>query len=143
MSVAKKAVDSTIRRILVYTAEIIASIFLLIIICLPLAFTVPMWIQRVALGTAIADLWINPIAWFGSFGAFAATVLLAIVSFVFGYPYVMKLIPGKAKDDTPAEEEEEEEEEESEEDVPEEVEAEEEVEVVETETDEEETATDD
>ena len=101
MSIAKKAVDSTIRRILVYTAEIIASIFLLIFICLPLAFIVPMWVQRVALGTPIADLWVNPVAWFGSFGAVAVTILLAIGSLVIGYPYVMKLIPGKAKDAEP------------------------------------------
>jgi len=99
LSVAKKAVDSTIRRILVYTAEIIASIILLVIICLPLAFTVPMWIQRVALGTPVADLWVNPVAWFGLFGAFAATILLAIVSLIIGYPYVMKLIPGTPKSD--------------------------------------------
>ncbi|MFW9848435.1 MAG: hypothetical protein ACFFF4_04800 [Candidatus Thorarchaeota archaeon] len=99
MSVAKKAVDSTIRKILVYTAEIIASIILLVIICLPLVFTVPMWIQRVALGTPVADLWVNPVAWFGLFGAFAATILLAIVSVIIGYPYVMKLIPGAPKSD--------------------------------------------
>ncbi len=60
-----------------------------------------MWVQRVALGTPIADLWVNPVAWFGSFGAVAVTILLAIGSLVIGYPYVMKLIPGKAKDAEP------------------------------------------
>ena len=116
LSVAKKAVDSTIRRILVYTAEIIASIFLLIIICLPLAFTVPMWIQRVALGTAVADLWVNPLVWFGSFGAVAVTIGLAIASLVLGYPYVMKLIPGQPKKEETVSETDEEEESDYEED---------------------------
>ncbi|MDF1540939.1 MAG: hypothetical protein P1Q69_18730 [Candidatus Thorarchaeota archaeon] len=97
MATARKAVDSTLKRILVYTAEIIASIILLVVICLPLAFTIPMWIQRVALGTSIADLWVNPAIWFGATGALIVTILLAVVSLFFGYPYVMKLIPSVPK----------------------------------------------
>ena len=99
LALAKKAVDSTLKRILVYTAEIIASIILLVVISIPLAFTVPMWIQRVALGTPIADLWVNPALWFGATGAVIVTIILAVVSLVFGYPYVMKLIPGVPKEE--------------------------------------------
>lgn len=119
MAIARKAVDSTLKRILIYTAEIIASIILLVVICLPLAFTVPMWIQRVALGTPTADLWVNPALWFGPTGALIVTILLAFVSVFFGYPYVMKLIPGVPKEDESVpeladEEDEEEDEEEAE-----------------------------
>ncbi|TFG12452.1 hypothetical protein EU537_09205 [Candidatus Thorarchaeota archaeon] len=92
MSGARKAVDSTIRRILVYTAEIIASIILLIIICLPLAFVVPMWIQQVVFGTPTAQLLVNPIAWFGPVGAVFITLGLGGVSSVVGYLYVTRLL---------------------------------------------------
>ena len=139
MAIARKAVDSTLKRILIYTAEIIASIILLVVICLPLAFTVPMWIQRVALGTPTADLWVNPAIWFGATGAVVVTLLLAIVSLFFGYPYVMKLIPGEAKagdDEDDEDDEEEEEEEEIEEEEEEEVEEEEVVEETESSEDE-------
>ncbi len=94
MSIAKKAVDSTLKRILKYTAEIIASIFLLILISLPLAFVVPMWIQRVVLGTPANELFVNPAAWFGSAMYVLIVVGLGAVSFIFGYPFLLKLIPG-------------------------------------------------
>lgn len=99
MSVAKKAVDSVLKRILVYTAEIIASIILLIIICLPMVFMIPMWLQIVLFHTSVADLVANPIVLFGSAGSFAITVGLGIVSFVLGYPYLLKLIPGRAPEE--------------------------------------------
>jgi len=92
LSGARKAVDSTIRRILVYTAEIIASIILLIIICLPLAFVVPMWIQQVAFGTPTAQLFVNPVAWFGPAGAVFITLGLGGVSSMLGYLYITRLL---------------------------------------------------
>lgn len=107
MSVAKKAVDSVLKRILVYTAEIIASIILLVIICLPMVFMIPMWMQIVLFHTSVADLVGNPIVLFGSAGSFAITVGLGIVSFVLGYPYLLKLIPGRAPKEEPEEESEE------------------------------------
>ena len=94
MSKAKNAIDSTFRRILAYTYEIILSAIILVIICLPLAFTVPMWVQHVLLGTPLSDLFVNPNAWFGSGGAFWITIFLAIVAFALGYVMVLKLSPG-------------------------------------------------
>ncbi len=96
MSVAKKAVDSVLKKTLVYTAEIIASILLLIIISLPMVFMIPMWMQIVLFHTPVADLLANPIVLFGSAGSFAVTVGLCVVSFVIGYPYLLKLIPGRS-----------------------------------------------
>ena len=109
--IAKKAVDSTIRKILVYTAEIIMAIILLIIICLPLLFTIPMWFQWVLFQTPSADLWFNPVIMFGAGGAVWITVFIGLVSLVLSYPYVMKMLPGAAGETVEAEEEEEEEEE--------------------------------
>ena len=94
MSKAKKAIDSTFRRILAYTYEIILSAIILVIITLPLAFTVPMWVQHVLLGTPLSNLLVNPNAWFGSGGTFWVTILLGIVAFAFGYVMVLKLSPG-------------------------------------------------
>ncbi|MFW9919386.1 MAG: hypothetical protein ACFFED_07290 [Candidatus Thorarchaeota archaeon] len=98
MSIAKKAVDSTLKKILIYTGEIIASIILLIVICLPLAFSVPMWIQRVFFGTPVNELLVNPLAWFGSAGLILVVAGLAVVSIIIGYPFLMKLIPGKTSE---------------------------------------------
>ncbi|MHA1902457.1 MAG: hypothetical protein ACXADL_02070 [Candidatus Thorarchaeota archaeon] len=92
MSFAKKAVDSTIRRIFVYTAEIIASIFLLVIISLPLVFAIPRWFQHVFFGTPISDLTINPVAWFGGEGTFGIIILLAVLSIVIGTFLIPKLV---------------------------------------------------
>ena len=93
MSGAKKAVESTARKILVYTAEIIMSIILLVIICLPLAFTIPMWFQTIGLGLPRSSVILDPIAMFGVEGAFAATLALTIASFLLGYFYLYRLIP--------------------------------------------------
>ncbi len=93
LSKARKVVDSTLKRLLIYTAEIIASIILLILICLPLAFTVPMWVQRVFLDTPTNELWINPIAWFSAGGAVAIVILLALLSIFLGYLYIWKMTP--------------------------------------------------
>ena len=125
MSKAKNAIDSTFRRILAYTYEIILSAIILVIICLPLAFTVPMWIQHVLLDTPLSDLLINPNAWFGSGGTLSITMLLGIVAIVLGYVMVLKLSPGNEKADVVDSDEapEEEEEDEEEEAEPEEVEA--------------------
>ena len=112
MSIAKKAVDSTVKRILMYTGEIIASIILLIIICLPLVFSVPMWIQRVAFGTPVNELLVNPLAWFGAAGFVLIIAGLAVVSIIIGYPSLLKLVPGTSteKEVSPDEDLEEEEE---------------------------------
>lgn len=111
MSIAKKAVDSTLKRILIYTGEIIASIILLVIICLPLAFSVPMWIQRVGFDTPVNELLVNPVAWFGYVGFLLVIAVLAVFSIILGYPFLLKLIPGKDSDQQPVVEEEDEEEE--------------------------------
>ena len=94
MSKAKNAIDSTFRRILAYTYEIILSAIILVIICLPLAFAVPMWAQHVLLDTPLSDLFVNPNAWFGSGGAFWMTIFLGIVAIALGYVMVLKLSPG-------------------------------------------------
>jgi hypothetical protein len=94
VSKAKRAFESTFRQILNYTAEIIMSIILLVIICIPLAMTIPMWFQHVLFGTPITELSINPIAWFGAQGAFWITIVLGLVSFFLGYIYLLKLKPG-------------------------------------------------
>ena len=94
MSKAKNAIDSTFRRILAYTYEIILSAIILVIICLPLVFTVPMWVQHVLLGTPLSGLLVNPNAWFGSGGTFWITIFLGIVAIVLGYVMVLKLSPG-------------------------------------------------
>jgi hypothetical protein len=94
VSKAKRAFESTFRQILNYTAEIIMSIILLIIICIPLAMTIPMWFQYVLFGTPSTELSINPIAWFGVEGAFWITIALGLVSFFLGYFYLLKLKPG-------------------------------------------------
>ncbi|MHA1882186.1 MAG: hypothetical protein ACTSUO_03995 [Candidatus Thorarchaeota archaeon] len=128
MSIAKKAVDSTVKKILVYTAEIIASFILLVIICLPLAFTIPMWLQKVIFGSTTANYLINPVAWFGVGGAVGATILLAIPSLIFGYLTVMKMTSRETDsddaDESDAKEETEDKEEEEEEPEEEKVEAE-------------------
>ncbi|MFX1438874.1 MAG: hypothetical protein ACFFFD_01410 [Promethearchaeota archaeon] len=108
MSTARKAVDSTLRKILVYTAEIIMSIILLAVICIPLAFGVPIWFQSVVLGASTTELVINPVAWFGAGGAFWVTLLLSLISVFIGYFYVNRLIPSAGPDDEEEEEEEEE-----------------------------------
>jgi hypothetical protein len=110
---AKKAVDSTLRRILNYTAEILISIILLITISIPLAFTIPMWFQYVFFNVPRTELTINPAEWWGLDGAFWVTVFLGLVSIGIGYLYIMKMNPGVTGDDE--EEEEYDEEEESEE----------------------------
>ncbi|MHA1480939.1 MAG: hypothetical protein ACTSQZ_05910 [Candidatus Thorarchaeota archaeon] len=99
MSIAKKAVDSTIKRILVYTAEIIAAFILLVIICIPLIFTIPMWVQNVVFGSTSAEYLINPVAWFGMAGAVGITILLAIPSLVLGYITVSKMGAAVDSDD--------------------------------------------
>ena len=99
MSKAKNAIDSTFRRILAYTYEIILSAILLVIICLPLAFTVPMWVQHVLLNTPLSNLFVNPNAWFGSGGTFWITIFLGIIATALGYVMVLKLSPGGEEDD--------------------------------------------
>ena len=105
LSVAKKAVDSTLRRILNYTTEIIMSIILFVIICIPLAFVIPMWFQNIVLGLPRAELGLDPVHWFGLDGAVWLTLLLGLVSFALGYVYILKMKPGIITEDAPEEEE--------------------------------------
>ncbi len=105
MASAKKAVDSTIRRVLTHMAEIIMSIVLLIIICIPLVFVIPMWLQQIALSSAVENLVINPVSWFGYAGAVGVTVLLSLVSLILGYFYLMGIAPRTAKAESIEEEE--------------------------------------
>ncbi len=90
---AKEAVSSTLKRILIYTAEIIASVFLLIVICIPLTFAIPGWLQHVVFGVPKSDIWINPVALFGADLTVLIIVIMAIISILLCYPLVMKLIP--------------------------------------------------
>ena len=129
LSVAKKAVDSTLRRILNYTAEIIMSIILLVLICIPLAFVIPMWLQTIGLGIPRTELALDPVQWIGADGAAFLTLFLGLVSFVLAYAYILKMKPGITGDDEPEEEDETEEDEDEEELEADEVE-EEEVEAV-------------
>lgn len=94
VSKAKEAVDSTLRRILNYTTEIIMSIILLIVICIPLIFAIPIWIQVVLFGVARPLTSVNPVAWFGLDGAIWITLLLGLVSFGISYFYILKMKPG-------------------------------------------------
>ncbi|TFG34388.1 hypothetical protein EU527_03515 [Candidatus Thorarchaeota archaeon] len=96
---AKKAVDSTLKRILNYTAEIIMSIILLIFISIPLIFAIPMWFQSVLFGVSRPELSINPIAWFGLDGAILITLLLGLISFSMSYVYILKMKPGFVSSD--------------------------------------------
>ncbi len=95
VTMAKKAVDSTIRRILNYTAEIIFSIILLVVICIPLLFTIPGWFQYVIFGVPRPDLSINPAVWFGLDGTLWVTLLLGLVSLSIGYFLIMRMHPGE------------------------------------------------
>ncbi|MFW9965793.1 MAG: hypothetical protein ACFFEA_01435 [Candidatus Thorarchaeota archaeon] len=117
MSAARKAVDSTLRKVLIYTAEIIMSIILLIVICIPLAFGIPLWFQTVVFGVPSSELLINPLSWFGASGAFWITILLSLVSVFIGYILVYRLVPSADVEEEEEEPEEEEEEAPEEEDL--------------------------
>ncbi len=94
MSTAKSAIDSTFRRILKYAAEIIMSIILLVIICIPLAFTIPGWFQHVLLGTPRTEMTLNLVKWFGYDGSLWVTLLLGLISFSLGYLYISRMKAG-------------------------------------------------
>jgi len=117
MSMAKKAVDSTIRRILNYTTEIIISLILLVTICIPLAFTIPMWFEHVFFNIPRSGLAINPVHWWGIDGTFWVTLLLGLVSLTLGYLYMIKIKPGDVSVTEEDEDDEEEEDEELSDDV--------------------------
>ncbi|MHA1960840.1 MAG: hypothetical protein ACW99U_11440 [Candidatus Thorarchaeota archaeon] len=127
MTMAKKAVDSTVRRLLTYTAEIIMSIILLVLICLPLAFTIPMWVQLVVFDVPRSGLFLDPVGMFGADGAIVVTVALSLVGLILGYPYLRKMLPSAADEDEPTTDKVDEEEEEDVEEVEEEDEDESEV----------------
>ncbi len=111
MSSARKAVDSTFRRILIYTAEIIMSIVLLVVLCMPLVLSIPTWLQTVLLGVPRQDVLLDAVTLFGQTGAFVVTLGLTGLSMVVGYLLLSRLTPKMT-----SEEEEEEEEEQGEED---------------------------
>jgi len=70
------------------------SIVLLVVICIPLAFVVPMWLQLILLGRPRNNLALDPVRWFRLDGAVWLTLLLGLVSFVLGYFIIYKLKPG-------------------------------------------------
>jgi hypothetical protein len=94
VSATKNAINSTFRKILNYTAEIIMSIFLIVIICIPLVFTIPMWFQHILTGIPRDQLSINLVGWFGYDGTLWLTLFLGLISFSVGYAYIMKIKPG-------------------------------------------------
>jgi hypothetical protein len=94
VSATRKAINSTFRKILNYTAEIIMSIFLIVVICIPLVFALPMWFQHILTGVPRDQLSINLVAWFGYDGTFWLTMFLGLISFSVGYAYIMKIKPG-------------------------------------------------
>lgn len=98
MAMAKKAVDSTIKRILIHTAEIMLSIVLLIEIFLPVIFVAPVWIEQVVFGTPSGSAIFNPIAWFGVNGTIVVLLALALVSMLIGYGSISVMY--KSKSDT-------------------------------------------
>ena len=104
MSSAKRVVDSTIRRILKYTTEILLAFILLVLISLPLVFTVPMWVQEVVFDVPSSNLIVNPIAWFGAFVTLGITIILGVLSIIFGYLFLYKIVP-QAKSKKESEEE--------------------------------------
>jgi len=111
LSVAKKAVNSTLRRIVNYTAEIFMSIILLVLICIPLVFVIPMWLQYVVLGTPRTEVALNPLRWFGLDGALWLTLLLGLISFSITYfAFILKMKPGVGVSEEPESIEEEEDE---------------------------------
>ncbi|MHA2379701.1 MAG: hypothetical protein ACXADS_10500 [Candidatus Thorarchaeota archaeon] len=110
MSGARKAVDSTLRRILIYAAEIVMSIVLLIILCLPLVFSLPMWLQTVLLGVPKSDVLLNAVILFGEIGALVVTLALSGLSVLVGYLYLSRLSPKTTSDEEEEEVEEEDEE---------------------------------
>jgi len=114
---ARKAVDSTLRRILNYTTEIIISLILLVTICIPLAFTIPMWFEHVFFNVPRANLVINPAHWWGLDGTFWVTLLLGLVSLTLGYLYIIKIKPGDVSVTEEDEDEDDDEEEELSEDI--------------------------
>jgi len=93
MSVARRVVDSTFQKVLTHIGEVVRSIILLIIVCLPLVFALPMWIQHFVFDVPFSSLTINPVAWFGTSSAVLLILFLAAVSLVLGYVYASKMIP--------------------------------------------------
>ncbi len=85
MAIAKKAVDSTIKRLLIHTAEILLSIVILIEICLPILFVAPMWIEQIVFGTPTESTIYNPVAWFGLNATLTIVLALTLVSLLMGY----------------------------------------------------------
>ena len=70
------------------------SVILLVIICIPLAFTIPGWFQHVLLGTPRTELTLNLVEWFGYDGALWVTLLLGLISFSLGYFYISRMKAG-------------------------------------------------
>ncbi len=108
MAIAKKAVDSTIKRILIHTAEIVFSIVLLIEISLPVIFAAPVWMEQVVLGIPYESAIYKPIAWFGVNFTIVIILALTIFSLALGYTSVSVMYGSKTKkkttEKTPSEE---------------------------------------
>jgi hypothetical protein len=87
------------------------SIILLVLICIPLVFVIPMWFQTIGLGIPRTELALDPVQWIGTDGAAWLRLLLGLVSFALAYAYILKLKPGTIGDDESEKEEEPEEDE--------------------------------
>ncbi len=92
MTQARRAIDSTLKKVLTYTAEIIASIILLVIVCLPMAFAIPVWFQSTLFETSPSNMVLNPLVMFGPETTVWITIVLAIVSLVLQYPFLTRLL---------------------------------------------------
>lgn len=79
-------------------------------LCIPLAFTIPMWFEHIFFNVPRSNLAINPVHWWGLDGTFWVTLLLGLVSLTLGYLYLIKIKPGDVYDTEEDEEEDEEEE---------------------------------
>lgn len=91
------------------------SIILLVLICIPLAFVIPMWFQTIGLGVPRNELSLDPVHWIGADGTVWLILILSLVSFVLAYAYILKMKPGIVGGDEPEEEDEPEDDEEEEE----------------------------
>ncbi len=64
-----------------------------------------MWFQYVIFGTPSVEILFNPILIFGPGGAVWITVILGLLSFILGYPYVLKLLPRDSVDEIESDDE--------------------------------------
>jgi hypothetical protein len=52
-----------------------------------------MWVQAVVFDVPSSNLLVNPVAWFGAFTTLVITIGLGILSMIFGYLFLYRIIP--------------------------------------------------